>query len=69
MIEIQLQSLLHLQIKYRTISEQEVRDVFENLDTSKAHGPVHISPQLLREGAPILSKPLSIGFNRSLQQG
>ena len=56
-------------LEYITISEQEVRDVLENLDTSKAHGPDHVSPHFLKEGAPALSKPLSTVFNRSLQQG
>ena len=51
------------------ISEQEVRDVLENLDSSKAHGPNHIIPHFLKEGFPALSKPLSTVFNRSLQQG
>ena len=39
-------------LEYITISEQEVRDVLENLDTSKAHGPDHVSPHFLKEGAP-----------------
>ena len=49
-----------------TISVQDVKDVLENLDRNKAHGPNHISPCLLKEGAP---KPLSILFNRSSRQG
>ena len=56
-------------LEYITISEQEVRDFLENLDTSKAHGPHHVSPHYLKEGAPALSKPLSTVFNKSLQQG
>ena len=52
-----------------TISVQDVKDVLENLDRNKAHGPNHVSPCLLKEGAPILSKPHSILFNRSLRQG
>ena len=36
---------------------------------TKACGPDLISPRLLKEGANILSKPLSIIFNRSLLQG
>ena len=35
---------------------------------TKACGPDLISPRLLKEGATILSKPLSIIFNRSLLQ-
>ena len=52
-----------------TISEQDVRDVLNNLNVTKASGPDLISPRLLKEGATILSKPLSIIFNRSLLQG
>ena len=36
---------------------------------TKASGSDLISPRLLKEGATILSKPLSIIFNRSLLQG
>ena len=52
-----------------TISMQDVKDVLENLDRNKAHGPNHISPCLLKEGAPIPSKRHSILFNRPLRQG
>ena len=52
-----------------TISQQDVRDVLNNLNVTKASGPDLISPHLLKEGATILSKPLSIIFNRSLLQG
>ena len=52
-----------------TISVQGVKDVFENLDRNKAHGPNHIKPCLLKEGVPILSKPLSVRFNRSVRKG
>ena len=52
-----------------TISQQDVRDVLNNLNVTKASGPDLISPSLLKEGATILSKPLSIIFNRSLLQG
>ena len=52
-----------------TIEVQDVKDVLENMDRNKAHGPNHVSPCLLKEGAPILSKSLSILFNRSLRQG
>lgn len=51
------------------ISVQDVKDVLQNLDPYKAHGPNHISPYLLKEGASILSKSFTIIFNRSLLQG
>ena len=52
-----------------TISQQDVRDVLNNLNVTKASAPDLISPRLLKVGATILSKPLSIIFNRSLLQG
>ena len=52
-----------------TISEQEVKDVLDNLNVAKACGPDLISPRLLKEGASVLSKPLAMVFNRSLLQG
>ena len=36
-------------LEYITVSEQEIRDVLKNLDTSKAHGPDHVSPHFLRK--------------------
>ena len=56
-------------LKSITISQQYVRDVLNNLNVTKASGPDLISPRLLKECATILSKPLSIIFNRSLLQG
>ena len=52
-----------------TISQQDVRDVQNNVNVTKASGLDLIRPRLLKEGAIILSKPLSIIFNRSLLQG
>ena len=51
-----------------TISQQDVRYVLNNHNVTKASGHDLISPRLLKEGATILSKPLSIIFNRSLLQ-
>ena len=47
-----------------TISEQEVKDVLDNLNVTKACGPDLRSPRLLKEGASVLSKPLATVFNR-----
>ena len=52
-----------------SITIQDVKDVLRNLNVNKASGPDLISPHLLKEGAIILSWPLSIIFNRSLEQG
>ena len=48
---------------------QDVKDVLRNLNVNEACGRVLISPRLLKEGVSILSWPLSIIFNRSLEQG
>ena len=50
------------------ISVQDVNDVLNNLDVKKACGPNHLSPRFLKECAPILSQPLSVVFNRYLDQ-
>ena len=52
-----------------SITIQDVKDVLRNLNVNKECGPDLISPRLLKEGAIILSWPLSIIFNRSLEQG
>ena len=49
-----------------TISVQDVLDVLQHLDVTKACGPDLISPRLLREGAEILAYLYSVVFNRSL---
>ena len=45
------------------ITCQDVRNVLRNLNVSKSCGP-----DLIREGADILDKPLSIVFNRSVDK-
>ena len=49
-----------------TISRQDVEDVLQHLNVSKASGPDLISTRLLKEGANVLALPYS---NRSLEQG
>ena len=49
-----------------TVSKQEVRDVLESLNVTKACSPDLISPRLLKGGVSVLSKPLATVFNRSL---
>ena len=51
------------------ITQQDVIDVLSNLNVTKACGPDLISPRLLKEGASVISKPLTMIFNRPLQQG
>ena len=50
-----------------TITTQDVSDVFQHHDITKACGPDSIS-LLLKEGCHILAHPYSIIFNRSLVQ-
>ena len=57
------------ELNFITISEQEVKDVLDNLNVTKACGSDLISPCLLKEDASVLSKPLATVFNRSLLQG
>lgn len=46
-----------------------MRDVLNKLNISKASGPDLINPRLLKEAADQLSLPLSIFFNRRIQEG
>ena len=50
------------------ITCQDVRDVLQNLNVSKACGPDLINHRLLREGTDILDKPLSTVFKRSIDK-
>ena len=59
----------HEELAHIDITQQDVIDVLSNLNVTKACGPDLISPRLLKEGASVISKPLSMIFNRSLQQG
>ena len=51
------------------ITVEDVKNVIRNLNVNKACGPDLISPRLLKEGATIIALPLSITFNRVLEQG
>ena len=56
-------------LEFIAITIQDVSDVFQHLDVTKACGPDLISPRLLKEDCHILAHPYSIIFNRSLEQG
>ena len=58
----------HQLLLLQNISVQDVTDVLENLDISKACGPDLISPRLLKEGSSILARPFSFIFKSSLEQ-
>ncbi|MEW8545738.1 MAG: reverse transcriptase domain-containing protein, partial [Candidatus Thiodiazotropha sp.] len=51
------------------ISSLDVSDVLRNLNINKSCGPDLVSPRLLKEAFSVLARPLSILFNRSLDQG
>ena len=48
------------------ITETDIEDVLQLLDTTKATAPDLINPRLIREGASILKLPLCLLFNLSL---
>ena len=48
------------------ITETDIEDVLQLLDTTKATGPDLINPRLIREGASILMFPLCLLFNLSV---
>ena len=50
------------------MTEQEVLDQLDLLDTTKAYGVDQLSPRLLKEGKQQLAKPLCRLFNMSLER-
>ncbi len=50
------------------ISEQEINDILSNLVINKANGPDEISHHMLKETSRTICLPLSILFNRSIQE-
>ena len=50
------------------VTESEVLDLLNNIDTSKATGPDGVTPRLLKEAAPVIYKPLTKLFQLSLNQ-
>ena len=59
----------HEELAHIDVTQQNVIDVFSYLNVTKACRPDLISPRLLKEGASVISKPLTMIFNHSLQQG
>jgi hypothetical protein len=49
------------------ITEKEVEDIIKGIDTNKAYGPDNISPRLIKEAGPGITRILTIFFNKSLQ--
>ncbi|MEW8544911.1 MAG: reverse transcriptase family protein [Candidatus Thiodiazotropha sp.] len=63
----QLTRTVQYSLQFIEIPRQDILDVLQNLNISKASGPDLISPILLKEGAEILANPLKTVFNRSLE--
>ena len=51
------------------ISDQDVNDILVNLKVKKTCGIDLINHRLLKEAASIISKPLALLFNKSLNMG
>ena len=51
------------------ITEDEAKDVIENLDPNKASGPDLISDKILKKVSKVVAKPLCIIFKCSLHEG
>jgi hypothetical protein len=57
----------HEPLEEITILEKDVDDILKCIDTNKAYGPDNISPRLLKEARPSITKILTKIFNKSLQ--
>lgn len=54
-------------IENLTIPEEAVRDKLKNINVNKSLGPDDIHPRILHELVDILSSPITVIFNRSIQ--
>ena len=57
-------------LSYTIITEQEIKDIIDTLDTNKASGPALISNKMIKKNVSgAIAIPLCIIFNRSLFEG
>ena len=61
--------MLNSQIDEIQILTEDVQAVIHNLDTSKAVGPDLIHNKLLVAAGPVIIEPLTLLFNKSLNEG
>ena len=62
-----LPARINVDIENIIISEEAVRDMLKNINVNKSLGPDDIHPRILHELANILSAPITILYNRSIQ--
>lgn len=51
------------------ITEEEVMNILDRIDTSKAMGPDGVHPKVIKEARDVLCKPITMLFNKSLSSG
>ena len=61
--------LLNSHLSNITITAKQVNEILKNLKVTKAAGPDNIHPRLLKESSEVITRPLEIIFNKSVQQG
>ncbi len=59
----------NIKLENVSVTEKEITDIITNLNVHKASGPDEISHRMLKESSNTICRPLSLLFNRSLQEG
>jgi hypothetical protein len=58
---------VNVSIENINIADEAVRDMLANINVNKSLGPDDIHPRILHELADVLTSPITIVFNRSIQ--